>query len=60
MSRLGNFDETEPRSDGTRRTTKYDIDLTKCIFCGFVSRVLLTPLSKLDILNITERNEAIY
>ena len=27
--------ETEPRSDGTRRTTKYDIDLTKCIFCGF-------------------------
>ena len=21
--------------DGTRRTTRYDIDLTKCIFCGF-------------------------
>jgi NADH-quinone oxidoreductase subunit I len=20
---------------GTRRTTRYDIDLTKCIFCGF-------------------------
>lgn len=23
------------REDGTRRTTRYDIDLTKCIFCGF-------------------------
>ena len=22
-------------SDGTRRTTKYEIDLFKCIFCGF-------------------------
>ena len=22
-------------ADGTRRTTRYDIDLTKCIFCGF-------------------------
>jgi NADH-quinone oxidoreductase subunit I len=27
--------ESEKREDGTRRTTKYDIDLTKCIFCGF-------------------------
>ena len=27
--------EAEPRADGTRRTTRYDIDLTKCIFCGF-------------------------
>ena len=27
--------ESEPRDDGTRRTTKYEIDLTKCIFCGF-------------------------
>jgi NADH-quinone oxidoreductase subunit I len=26
--------ESEQRSDGTRRTTRYDIDLTKCIFCG--------------------------
>ena len=23
------------RADGTRRSTRYDIDLTKCIFCGF-------------------------
>jgi NADH-quinone oxidoreductase subunit I len=27
--------ESEQREDGTRRTTVYDIDLTKCIFCGF-------------------------
>ena len=27
--------ESEPRDDGSRRTTRYDIDLTKCIFCGF-------------------------
>ena len=27
--------ESQVRDDGTRRTTRYDIDLTKCIFCGF-------------------------
>ena len=27
--------ESEERDDGTRRTTRYDIDLSKCIFCGF-------------------------
>ena len=27
--------ESDQRADGTRRTTRYDIDLTKCIFCGF-------------------------
>ncbi|MDT8388687.1 MAG: NADH-quinone oxidoreductase subunit NuoI [Thiogranum sp.] len=27
--------ETAPRADGTRRTTRYDIDLFKCIYCGF-------------------------
>jgi len=27
--------ESEQRADGTRRTTRYDIDLTKCIYCGF-------------------------
>jgi NADH-quinone oxidoreductase subunit I len=27
--------ESEQRDDGTRRTTRYDIDLTKCIYCGF-------------------------
>ncbi|MDJ0871403.1 MAG: NADH-quinone oxidoreductase subunit NuoI [Gammaproteobacteria bacterium] len=27
--------DSHRREDGTRRTTRYDIDLTKCIFCGF-------------------------
>lgn len=27
--------ESEKRDDGSRRTTRYEIDLTKCIFCGF-------------------------
>jgi NADH-quinone oxidoreductase subunit I len=27
--------EAEPRADGSRRTTRYDIDMTKCIYCGY-------------------------
>jgi len=27
--------ESTQRDDGSRRTTRYDIDLFKCIFCGF-------------------------
>ncbi len=27
--------ESDQREDGSRRTTRYDIDLFKCIFCGF-------------------------
>lgn len=27
--------DSETREDGTRRTTRYDIDLFKCIYCGF-------------------------
>lgn len=27
--------EAETRADGSRRTTRYDIDMTKCIYCGF-------------------------
>ncbi len=27
--------DSEQRDDGSRRTTRYDIDLTKCIYCGF-------------------------
>src|SRR2546428_12377245 len=26
--------ESDQRDDGTRRTTRYDIDLVKCIYCG--------------------------
>jgi formate hydrogenlyase subunit 6/NADH:ubiquinone oxidoreductase subunit I len=27
--------EAEEREDGSRKTTRYDIDMTKCIYCGF-------------------------
>lgn len=27
--------DVEERDDGTRRTSRYDIDLFKCIYCGF-------------------------
>src|SRR5438552_18119669 len=27
--------EAEPRDDGSRRTTRYDIDTTKCSYCGY-------------------------
>ncbi|MEO1040882.1 MAG: NADH-quinone oxidoreductase subunit NuoI [Pseudomonadota bacterium] len=27
--------EAEQREDGSRRTTRYDIDMTKCIYCGY-------------------------
>ena len=27
--------DSEQREDGSRRTTRYDIDLFKCIYCGF-------------------------
>jgi NADH-quinone oxidoreductase chain I len=31
--------EAEVREDGSRRTTRYDIDMTKCIYCGFCQEV---------------------
>jgi NADH-quinone oxidoreductase subunit I len=43
--------DSEPREDGTRRTTKYEIDLFKCIYCGFceeacpVDSIVLTNMS---------------
>ena len=30
--------ESDVGPDGTRRTTRYDIDLFKCIYCGFCTR----------------------
>lgn len=41
--------EAEERADGSRRTTRYDIDMTKCIYCGFCQVIFfifhyLTPI----------------
>ena len=27
--------DSEVREDGSRRTTRYDVDLFKCVYCGF-------------------------
>jgi NADH-quinone oxidoreductase subunit I len=42
--------DSEQRDDGSRRTTKYEIDLFKCIYCGFceescpVDSIVLTDI----------------
>ena len=43
--------ESEPRADGSRRTTRYDIDMFKCINCGLceescpVDSIVVTPIA---------------
>src|SRR3569832_1871741 len=44
--------ESEQREDGSRRTTRYDIDLTKCIFCGFCEESC--PMNSIVETNILE------
>ena len=42
--------ESEPREDGSRRTTRYDVDAFKCISCGLceescpVDSIVVTPI----------------
>ncbi|CAG8580765.1 13704_t:CDS:2 [Acaulospora morrowiae] len=36
--------EAEVRDDGSRRTTRYDIDMTKCIYCGFCQACEACPV----------------
>lgn len=44
--------ESEPREDGTRRTTRYEIDLFKCIYCGFCEEAC--PVDSIVETNITD------
>lgn len=54
--------DSEQRADGSRRTTRYEIDLFKCIYCGFceescpVDSIVETDLPHFAIL---ERGENI-
>ena len=51
--------ESDVREDGSRRTSRYDIDLTKCIFCGFWKKAARsTPSSRPTSLNTTAKNAA--
>ena len=55
--------ESEQREDGTRRTTRYDIDLIKCIYCGFceescpVDSIVETDLHEF---HFESREETVY
>jgi NADH-quinone oxidoreductase subunit I len=44
--------EAEPREDGSRRTTKYDIDLFKCIYCGFCEEAC--PVDSIVLTNMAD------
>ncbi len=44
--------ESEERADGSRRTTRYDIDLFKCIYCGFCEEAC--PVDSIVETNIFE------
>lgn len=54
--------EAEEREDGSRRTTRYDIDMFKCINCGFceescpVDSIVVTPMQHVAL---TERGQNI-
>ena len=54
--------DTEMRSDGTRRTTKYEIDLFKCVYCGFCEEACPTDAiveTRMFEFHFENRNEKI-
>ncbi len=54
--------EAEPREDGTRRTTSYEIDLFKCVYCGLCEEscpVDSIVLTRFDDYHITQRGQNI-
>ncbi len=54
--------ESEPRADGSRRTTRYDVDAFKCISCGLceescpVDSIVVTSIQHV---HMTERGQNI-
>ncbi|MEZ0236755.1 MAG: NADH-quinone oxidoreductase subunit NuoI [Methylophilaceae bacterium] len=54
--------DSEERPDGTRRTTRYDIDLFKCIYCGFCEEACPTDaivMTRYFEFHMEERNQAV-
>jgi NADH-quinone oxidoreductase subunit I len=54
--------ESEERGDGTRRTTRYDVDLFKCIWCGYCEESCPTDaivLTRQQELHMERRSESI-
>ena len=54
--------DSEERPDGTRRTTRYDIDLFKCIYCGFCEEACPTDaivMTRHFEFHMEERKEAV-
>jgi NADH-quinone oxidoreductase subunit I len=53
--------DSEEREDGSRRTTRYDIDLFKCIYCGFceeacpVDSIVMTDIHEFHMEENSER-----
>jgi NADH-quinone oxidoreductase subunit I len=45
--------ESGEREDGSRRTTRYDIDMNKCIFCGFCEQAC--PVDAIVMTRLFER-----
>ena len=49
--------EAEEREDGSRRTTRYDIDMVKCIYCGMCEEACPVDAIELTSLyNLTGRS----
>ena len=54
--------EAEQAKDGTRRTTRYDIDLFKCIYCGFCEEACPTDaivLTRIFEFHFEQRGEQV-
>lgn len=53
--------DSQQRQDGTRRTTRYDIDLFKCVYCGFceescpVDAIVMTDILEFHMETNAER-----